>query len=157
MLSYNILIGGWSEQGKIKEIYKTLNDMIKQGMKPDCITYNYVLDGLCRVGRIKDATGILDNMVGRGCMVTTINYNTMINNFFLVGDLPKGLKWYEDMLARDCNPNITTYTLLIRFLLNNQWISNALETFTNCASSEYNSLFPPTITMMSVKYLSRLL
>ena len=52
-----------------------LNDMIEQGMKPDCITYNYVLDGLCRVGRIKDATGILDNMVGRGCMVTVCARN----------------------------------------------------------------------------------
>jgi pentatricopeptide repeat protein len=128
-ITYSILIGGWSKQGNMREVYKTLNEMTGQGIEPDCITYNYVLDGLCRAGRIEDAARLLDSMVGKGCMPTTINYNTMINNLCLVGDLEEGLKCYEEMLARGCKPNITTYSLLIRFHLKARRVADALETF----------------------------
>ncbi|CAN4080337.1 unnamed protein product [Withania somnifera] len=115
--TYNVVIGGWSRFGRVKEVERILKEMVHDGFEADNLTYCYVLECLGRAGRVDDAIEIFDGLEGKGCVLDAEIYNAMISNFIAQGEIDESLKYYDRMLNTDCEPNADTYVRLISAFL----------------------------------------
>ena len=46
VMTYNIVIGGWSKLGRVSEVESVLKAMLVDGFSPDCSTFGYLIEGL---------------------------------------------------------------------------------------------------------------
>lgn len=129
VMTYNIILGGWSKFGRVSEMERILEAMVEDGFSPDCSTFSYLVEGLGRACRIEDAVEIFDNMEEKGCVPDTNVYNAMISNFISIGDFDKCMKCYRGLLSKNCDPNIDTYTKLISAFIKSRKVADALEMF----------------------------
>ncbi|KAL5706122.1 hypothetical protein ACHQM5_024330 [Ranunculus cassubicifolius] len=129
LLTYNVIIGGWSKLGRVNEVEKFIKEMVDDGFAPDCLTFSYLVEGLGRAGRVKDAVGIFGKMSENGCPPDTVAYNAMISNFVSVGELDECMKCYRDMEANNISPDMNTYTIMISAFLKSRSVADALELF----------------------------
>ncbi|XP_018504360.2 putative pentatricopeptide repeat-containing protein At5g43820 [Pyrus x bretschneideri] len=127
--TYNIVIGGWSRNGRVSEMERILEVMVADGFSPDNSTFSFIIEGLGRAGRIDDAVEIFDSMKTKGCVPDARAYNAMISNFISVRGFDECLKYYKGMPSNNCDPNIDTYTKLIDAFLKARKVADALEMF----------------------------
>ncbi|XP_030950979.1 putative pentatricopeptide repeat-containing protein At5g43820 isoform X1 [Quercus lobata] len=146
VMTYNIIIGGWSKLGRVSEIESVLKAMLVDGFSPDCSTFSYLIEGLGRAGRIDDAVEIFEHMKDKGCVPDTGTYNAMIFNSISIGDFEGCMKYYKSMLSNNSDPDVITYTTLISALLKARKVADALELFDEMLS---RSLIPCTGTVTS--------
>ncbi|CAN6481582.1 unnamed protein product [Victoria cruziana] len=129
-MTYNILIAGWARLGRVKEIERNWNEMVKNGFEPESSTFSYLIEALGRSGRVQESVHVFESMEDKGCNNTTLNYNSLIYNFAAVGALDECLKYYRGMLEKDCcAPNKDTYAKMIPFFLKVRRVADALELF----------------------------
>ncbi|KAM7253119.1 hypothetical protein ACFE04_025737 [Oxalis oulophora] len=146
IITYNIVIGGWSKLGKVNEIEKILKAMMTAGFNPDCLTFSYLIEGLGRADRVDDAVNIFDNMKDKGCIPNSTAYNAMIFNFISIGDFDGGMKYYKALLSSNCEPDMETFIRLISAFLKHRKVADALEMFDEMISRGF---IPSTGTITS--------
>ncbi|TMW98191.1 hypothetical protein EJD97_004382 [Solanum chilense] len=127
--TYNIVIGGWSRFGRVKEVERTLKAMVDDGFEADNLTYSCVLECLGRAGRIDDAIEIFEGLEEKGRVFDAEIYNAMISNCIGLGEIDESFKYYERMLNTDCEPNADTYMRLISAFLKARRVADAIEMF----------------------------
>ncbi|KAG5621952.1 hypothetical protein H5410_007170 [Solanum commersonii] len=127
--TYNIVIGGWSRFGRVKEVERTLKAMVDDGFEADNLTYSCVLECLGRAGRIDDAIEIFEGLEEKGRVFDAEIYNAMISNFIGQGEIDESFKYYERMLNTECEPNADTYMRLISAFLKARRVADAIEMF----------------------------
>ncbi|KAA0064651.1 putative pentatricopeptide repeat-containing protein [Cucumis melo var. makuwa] len=129
VMTYNIIIGGWSRYGRHSEVEQTLKAMEVDGFSPDYLTHTYLIECLGRANRIDDAVKIFDKMDEKGCTPDVAAYNAMISNFICIGDFDQCLTYYKRMLSNRCEPDMNTYSNLITGFLKAKKVADALEMF----------------------------
>ncbi|KAL5778378.1 hypothetical protein ACOSP7_011304 [Xanthoceras sorbifolium] len=129
VMTYDIIIGGWSKLGRVIEVERVLKEMVGEGFSPDGSTYCYLIECLGRSGRVDDAVEIFDVMKEKGCGPDANAYNAMISNYISIGDFDECMKYYKAMLSNKCDPNIDTYIKLISGFLKVRKVADALEMF----------------------------
>ncbi|XP_065881444.1 putative pentatricopeptide repeat-containing protein At5g43820 [Euphorbia lathyris] len=144
--TYNTIIGGWSKFGCVSEMEKILEEMVEDGLTPDCSTFSSLLEGLGRAGRIEDAVKVFNNLKENESALDVSVYNAMISNFISIRDLDEYLKYYRCLLSSNCSPNIDTYAKLILALIRARKVADALEMLDEMLSRE---LLPTTGTITS--------
>ncbi|KAF3654808.1 putative pentatricopeptide repeat-containing protein [Capsicum annuum] len=127
--TYNIVIGGWSRFGRVKEVERIVKAMVDDGLEANNLTYSYVLECLGRAGRIDDAVEIFEGLEEKGCALDAGIYNAMILNFIAQGEIDESFKYYERMLNTECEPNAVTYMRLISAFLKARRVADAIEMF----------------------------
>ncbi|KAJ7943968.1 Pentatricopeptide repeat-containing protein [Quillaja saponaria] len=75
--SYNTLIWGCCEEGKIEEGFKLKEEMAKQGIPPDICTYNLLIQGLSNMGKVDDDNDLLDEGRGNGLVPNIYTYGSL--------------------------------------------------------------------------------
>lgn len=129
VLTYNIIIGGWSRLARISEMEKVFKELINDGFIPDHLTFIYLIEGLGRSGRIDDSIEIFNAMKQRGFTLNASAYNAVISNYISAGDFDECMKYYRGMLSSKCDPNVDTYIRLISGFLKARKVADALELF----------------------------
>ncbi len=71
IFTYNALINGFSEQGRLDDALKLLSTM---SCKPDAISYNSTLKGLCRAERWQDAEELVAEMLRNKCTPNEVTF-----------------------------------------------------------------------------------
>lgn len=129
VMTYNIVISGWSKLGQVVEMERVLKEIVAEGFSPDSLTFSFLIEGLGRAGRIDDAIEVFDTMKEKGCGPDTNAYNAVISNYISVGDFDECMKYCKGMSSNNCEPNMDTYTRLISGLLKSRKVADALEVF----------------------------
>ena len=71
IFTYNALINGFSEQGRLDDARKILSTM---SCKPDAVSYNSALKGLCRAERWKEAEEVVAEMLRKKCPPNEVTF-----------------------------------------------------------------------------------
>ncbi|KAF8396984.1 hypothetical protein HHK36_018622 [Tetracentron sinense] len=74
-LTYNVLVNGFCQEGKVDQARKTMDFMRKNGCCPNIFNYSALMDRFCKEGRVEEA--IL--MRKSGMKVDVVGYTTLIN------------------------------------------------------------------------------
>lgn len=145
-MTFNLIIGGWSKFGRVRELEQNLEAMIDHGINPDSWTFSYILEGLGRARQIDGAVKIFTKLLEDGCMLTADVYNAMISNFVAVGDIDAAFEYYRLMLNSNCKPEMDTYNRLISACLKVRKVADALELFDEMLRHDFT---PTTGTVTS--------
>ncbi|XP_009604611.1 putative pentatricopeptide repeat-containing protein At5g43820 [Nicotiana tomentosiformis] len=127
--TFNIVIGGWSRFGRVKEVERILKEMVDDGFEANNLTYSYLLECLGRAGRIDESVEIFEGLEEKGCVLDAAIYNAMISNFISHGEIDESVKYYGRMLNTGCEPNADTYMKLISAFLKARRVADAIEMF----------------------------
>ncbi|XP_039002264.1 putative pentatricopeptide repeat-containing protein At5g43820 isoform X2 [Hibiscus syriacus] len=141
LVTYNIMISGWSKLGRVREMERMVEGMITDEFTPDCSTFCYLIEGLGRAGQIDDAIEIFDHMKEEGCIPDTGVYNAMISNFICFENFDECMKYYKELLESNFDPDLDTYSKLISGFLKSKKVADALEIFEEMLAQ---GIVPPT-------------
>ncbi|KAE8715590.1 putative pentatricopeptide repeat-containing protein [Hibiscus syriacus] len=141
LVTYNIMIRGWSKLGRVREMERMVDAMRADEFTPDCSTFSYLTEGLGRAGRIDDAIEIFDHMKEKGCIPDTGVYNAIISNFTCIENFDECMKYYKELVESNFVPDLDTYSKLISAFLKSQKVADALEIFEEMLAQ---GVVPPT-------------
>ncbi|KVI06902.1 Pentatricopeptide repeat-containing protein [Cynara cardunculus var. scolymus] len=111
--TYNTLISGLCNEGKIEEAIRVSNEMEKLKLLPDVITYNTLIDGCFKWKKSSEAIKLLDGMSERGMKRNTVTYNILIKWYCKEGDMGKASETVKHMETNGLFPDSVTYNTLI--------------------------------------------
>ncbi|CAI8612639.1 unnamed protein product [Vicia faba] len=87
LLTYNTLIAGLCEGGKLCEAAKLWDDMVEKGVAANAFTYNMLIKGFCKDGNAKEGIRILEEMLENGCLPNKSTYLILIDGLLLSGGM----------------------------------------------------------------------
>ncbi|XP_037495778.1 pentatricopeptide repeat-containing protein At3g07290, mitochondrial [Jatropha curcas] len=111
-----VLLKAVCDIGLIDKAISLLDEMVRNGCKPNVYTYTALIDGLCREGKIEEANGIFRRMLQDGLSPGIITYNALINGYCKEGRIVSAFEIIGLMERRNCKPNIRTYNELMEGL-----------------------------------------
>ncbi|KAI4997972.1 hypothetical protein ZWY2020_053314 [Hordeum vulgare] len=128
--TYNTLIKGFLDEGKIKLAIYIFNEMMKQSLKPSLATYTTLIDGYCRSGVTGEALRVLyemqvavfhaghalnliEDLKASGTTINRTMYTILIDGFCQLGVVSKAKQILKSMLVVGVNPDVVTYSALI--------------------------------------------
>ncbi|CAL5192089.1 unnamed protein product [Lathyrus oleraceus] len=87
LLTYNTLIAGLCEGGKLCDAAKLWDDMVEKGVAANAFTYNMLIKGFCKDGNAKEGIRILEEMLENGCLPNKSTYLILIDGLLLSGGM----------------------------------------------------------------------
>ncbi|MCI31326.1 pentatricopeptide repeat-containing protein, partial [Trifolium medium] len=61
-ITYNSLINGLCNNGKLEDAVNLWDKMVGLGLKPDIVTYNALINGFCKKKMMKEAKKVFDDI-----------------------------------------------------------------------------------------------
>ncbi|XP_062102795.1 pentatricopeptide repeat-containing protein At2g17525, mitochondrial [Humulus lupulus] len=111
---YSWLIHGFCEEGRVREAFELMNEMISHGCSsPAASTLNALVHGFCRQGKSDSAVRLIEDMVGRGCTLDAGSYNAVILAICRQGDLHKASKVLTQMIENGIVPGYFEWSSLL--------------------------------------------
>ncbi|WOL03258.1 pentatricopeptide repeat-containing protein [Canna indica] len=114
---FNILIKGVCQCGKVDAAFSLLDEIPKQGCRPNATTYSTIMYYLCKHGRVSEASDLCERMQKNGCSPDTITFNILISGLCKQGKVTEGMEMLRTMKLKGCYPNSGTYQVLLYGLL----------------------------------------
>ncbi|KAM3382624.1 hypothetical protein P3S68_008199 [Capsicum galapagoense] len=102
VISYNVIIRGLCDDGKLREASDLLDDMPRRRCKPDVVSYRVYFDELCKAEKFKDAAVILHEMVFKGYIPRETSLFKLFDGLIQVGDRESLLRALDNMASVDC-------------------------------------------------------
>ncbi|CAE5966061.1 unnamed protein product [Arabidopsis arenosa] len=127
-VSYNQLIHGLCEAGRIDEAVSLFVRMKDDFCYPNVYTYTALIKGLCRKN-VHKAMGLLDEMLERNLVPDLITYNSLIAGQCRAGHLDSAYRLLSLMKERGLVPDQGTYGCFIDFLCKSKRVEEARRLF----------------------------
>ncbi|XP_037462282.1 pentatricopeptide repeat-containing protein At1g80150, mitochondrial-like [Triticum dicoccoides] len=113
-ISYNTVVKMACDMGELHAAYRVMQEMEKEGVRPDVITYTTLMAAFYKNGHREVGDGLWNLMRLRGCMPTQTSYNVRIQ--FLIN---RRRGWQANdlvrkMYAAGITPDEITYNLVIK-------------------------------------------
>ncbi|VAI73764.1 unnamed protein product [Triticum turgidum subsp. durum] len=113
-ISYNTVVKMACDMGELHAAYRVMQEMEKEGVRPDVITYTTLMAAFYKNGHREVGDGLWNLMRLRGCMPTLTSYNVRIQ--FLIN---RRRGWQANdlvrkMYAAGITPDEITYNLVIK-------------------------------------------
>ncbi|MQL90443.1 hypothetical protein Taro_023027, partial [Colocasia esculenta] len=124
---FNILIKGLCNCGKIDSAFLLLDEIPKQGCKPNVKTYSTLMYSLCKNHRVKEAFDLYERMEANGCYPDTVTFNILISGLCRQGKVAEGMEFLKKMKLKGCHPNSGTYQALLHGFLRSEQFVKAKE------------------------------
>ncbi|RRT58026.1 hypothetical protein B296_00033479 [Ensete ventricosum] len=115
-ITYNTLIDGYCQIGKVHESMRILDEMEAAGVTPNEITYGALLNGYCKTSKMDAAVNILEKMRSDGIALNCIMYTILIDGLCREGKLNEALQLLNSMLEAGVSPDVITYSALVNGL-----------------------------------------
>ncbi|KAG4996144.1 hypothetical protein JHK85_027583 [Glycine max] len=104
LITYNVLLKGYSKQlqiDKARELLKEMDD--DAGIQPDVVSYNILIDGCILVDDSAGALSFFNEMRARGIAPTKISYTTLMKAFAYSGQPKLAHRVFNEM---DSDPRV---------------------------------------------------
>ncbi|XP_057766415.1 putative pentatricopeptide repeat-containing protein At1g53330 [Salvia miltiorrhiza] len=109
---YTTLISASFKANRKGEVSGLLEEMRRNGCKPDTVTYNAMIHGYCKEKEFVLAFGALSEMEKNGCKPDVISFNVIIGGLCRERKVSEAYDLLEDMPRRGCAPDVVTYRTL---------------------------------------------
>ncbi|XP_031474957.1 pentatricopeptide repeat-containing protein At3g14580, mitochondrial-like [Nymphaea colorata] len=114
---FNILIKALCQLGKMDAAYSLVDEMPKQGCKPNRKTYATLMHYLCEQGNVDEAFQLYERTDRAGCHHDTITFNILISGLCKQKRVAEGMDLLDKMKGKGCLPNSGSYLAVIYGLL----------------------------------------
>jgi pentatricopeptide repeat protein len=129
VVSYNTVIKGFAQAGKMKQCFDCFHEMRAQGLEPDDVTFGTLLDMCIVDDDLNAANEVIELLVRGDRPVDTVMCTLFIKGLVRAHRLPKAVELYEEMKRRSCEgaqPDIVTYSVLIKAFVDSHDLEKAL-------------------------------
>lgn len=112
--AWNTMVSGHASMGHFKEALNVLDQMEKEGIKPDLVTYNILISGYSVLGCIKDASAMINQMKTSSLTPDVVSWTALISGCSRSGYYNDALMYSIEMQKEGIRPNSATLASLIR-------------------------------------------
>ncbi|KAL0315980.1 UNVERIFIED_CONTAM: Pentatricopeptide repeat-containing protein, mitochondrial [Sesamum radiatum] len=116
IISYTILIDGFSKDGNVERAVGFLYKMRKDGLEPNLISYTAIILGFCKKGKLDEAFAIFNMLERLGIQADEFTYAILIDGVCRKGDFDLVFHLLDEMDKKGINPGIVTYNTVINGL-----------------------------------------
>ncbi|XP_057444920.1 pentatricopeptide repeat-containing protein At4g31850, chloroplastic-like [Lotus japonicus] len=109
LVSFNAVVQGLCEEGRIEEAQKVVEEMNRKGLAPDENTYMSLFELLCDKRKVDKARKVLSEMIDTGFSPSVATYKNLIH----WSKVEEAVGILRDMHERGLSPDVVTYNTLI--------------------------------------------
>ncbi|XP_034709259.1 pentatricopeptide repeat-containing protein At4g01030, mitochondrial [Vitis riparia] len=114
IFAWNSLVSGYSFKGMFEDALRLLNQMEKEGIKPDLVTWNGMISGYAMWGCGKEALAVLHQTKSLGLTPNVVSWTALISGSSQAGNNRDSLKFFAQMQQEGVMPNSASITCLLR-------------------------------------------
>ncbi|KAE9447434.1 hypothetical protein C3L33_20668, partial [Rhododendron williamsianum] len=114
--TFNLLIGGLCDCGRLEDARKLFDKMRDKGCQPNEFSFGILIRGYCRAGLASTGLELLDVLKNMGLSPNVVIYNTLISTFCKEGKTDEAEKLVERMRKDDLLPDVVTFNSRISAL-----------------------------------------
>ncbi|KAK4799420.1 hypothetical protein SAY86_024785 [Trapa natans] len=114
--SFNVLIHGFCKCRKLEEARTIMEEMKKDGLKPDAFSYTCLVEAYCHEKDFRSVECVLAEMMENGSPPNTVTYTIYMHALGKAKQIKEALGVYEKMKSRGCIPDSSFYSSLIYIL-----------------------------------------
>ncbi|KAL4391501.1 hypothetical protein HN51_012606 [Arachis hypogaea] len=114
--TYTTMVGILGRARQFGAINKLLEQMVKDGCKPNVVTYNRLIHSYGRANYLKEALNVFNQMQEVGCEPDRVTYCTLIDIHAKAGYLDVAMSMYDRMQEAGLSPDTFTYSVIIHSL-----------------------------------------
>lgn len=129
VITYNTLIKGYVQAGRIREAFDVLKDMGTSGASPSVVTYGTLLDACINADDMDGASLVFQMIQESGCEMNNVLCTTLIKGFAKKGQLSKAVSVYHSMMEQGVEPDRVMYSTLIKVFCDMKDLEGALKLF----------------------------
>ncbi|XP_011083505.1 pentatricopeptide repeat-containing protein At1g19720 isoform X2 [Sesamum indicum] len=107
-VSWNAIITGYCQAGKINEAQQLFELMREEGPQPDVITWNVLISSCNQLGKCDVAMKLMNEMESSGVKPDVFTWSSMILGFAQNNRRLEALKLFREMLLAGVEPNSVT-------------------------------------------------
>ncbi|KAL1309777.1 hypothetical protein AAHE18_17G202700 [Arachis hypogaea] len=122
---YAIMIRGLSEEGRVGEAAKMLDEMIGMGLVPDAYCYNALIKGFCDIGRLDQARSLQLEVSKDEQFHNAYTYTILICGMCRNGMVGEAREIFNQMEKLGCLPSVVTFSALMHGLCKARRIEEA--------------------------------
>ncbi|KAL2557874.1 Pentatricopeptide repeat-containing protein [Forsythia ovata] len=112
LITYNVLVGGFSRSGLAEDAFLLLDDMRGLGLIPGTATHNLIIEGLCLGRKVKEAEMYLYRLEDKSIE----NYSAMVNGYCESDNATKAYKLFVMLFKEGCYVKKTSRLKLLSSL-----------------------------------------
>ncbi|XP_078441062.1 uncharacterized protein LOC144711026 [Wolffia australiana] len=116
VITYNIVIQGLAEEGRMGEAMGVYRGAVEAGEEPGCGAYDALVRGNCQAGEPAAAAALMEEMVMRKVEPLSRSYDCVIRGFCDVGNVDEGLLWLGRAISAGNKPVEESFDRLIECL-----------------------------------------
>lgn len=132
--TYTTMIGLLGRARQFGAINKLLDQMIKEGCKPNVVTYNRIIHSYGRANYLNEAVDVFKQMQEFGCEPDRVTYCTLIDIHAKAGYLDFAMYMYQRMQEVGLSPDTFTYSVIINCLGKGGHLADAQKLFSEMVS-----------------------
>ncbi|CAN6902696.1 unnamed protein product [Brassica oleracea] len=114
--TYTTMLGSLGRAKQFGAINKLLNEMVREGVRPNTVTYNRLIHSYGRANYLKEAMNVFNQMQKSGCEPDRVTYCTLIDIHAKAGFLDIAMDIHQRMNAAGIETDTFTYSLIINCL-----------------------------------------
>ncbi|RYR31202.1 hypothetical protein Ahy_B01g055996 [Arachis hypogaea] len=111
--TYNKIMRGLCDEGKVKEAISLKDDMESLRVMPDEVTYNTLIDGCFQWRGSVEAFKLVEEMKGKGVMPNAVTHNIMVKWYCKEGKMDEVGCVVAKMVESRFSPDCFTYNTMI--------------------------------------------
>ncbi|KAF6152036.1 hypothetical protein GIB67_010610 [Kingdonia uniflora] len=117
---FNILIKGLCNWDKLDKAFELLDEIPKQGRRPNAKTYSTLMSCLCKHGRVDEAFELFERMEREGCYLDAVIFNILISGLCKQGRVTEGIELFSRMNLKGCEADLGSYQAVLYGLLDSK-------------------------------------
>lgn len=114
--SYTTMAGILGRARQFGAMRRLIDEMIRDGCRPNVVTYNRLIHSYGRANYIKEAVNVFYQMQEAGCQPDRVTYCTLIDIHAKAGYLEIAMDMYREMQEAGLSPDTFTYGVIINCL-----------------------------------------
>ncbi|KAI3444431.1 hypothetical protein Pfo_001096, partial [Paulownia fortunei] len=115
IFAWNSMISGYSFKGNFEKAASLLNQMKREGVRPDLVTYNSMVSGYSMAGQINEALVMIRQIKNSGLTPNVVSWTALISGSTQNGYHRNTLEYcYQMQTEEGIKPNSATIASLLR-------------------------------------------
>lgn len=114
IFAWNAMISGYSFKGNFEKAVSLMNQMEREGIRPDLVTYNSMISGYSMKGQNDEALHMIRQMKNSGMTPNVVSWTALISGSCQNGYYENALDSCYQMQAGGVKPNSATVASLLR-------------------------------------------
>nr|UPT48574.1 pentatricopeptide repeat protein AaPPR335 [Agave angustifolia]UPT49071.1 pentatricopeptide repeat protein AaPPR1534 [Agave angustifolia]UPT49074.1 pentatricopeptide repeat protein AaPPR1539 [Agave angustifolia]UPT49312.1 pentatricopeptide repeat protein AaPPR209 [Agave angustifolia] len=119
LISFNTVLSASCKQGNSPMIWRVLDRMDSEGVKPSVVTMTCLMQYFGEAGKYMECIKLFNYMIRHGYCPTSVTYNILLNNLCKKGFLSDAKRLFNEFKGIETFPDTTSYNILIHAYIKN--------------------------------------